>query len=499
MSKKIISKISKKRREFNKILSEMSLSSFDKTNIQFLVNYFETNNDPNLASRSYLFQGEPGVGKSFLADKIVTLIGKEILYIGFSEPKIKGIKSFKDMKSLLTAIDKSKEQVIYLDDLNYIFNKSGFNEIDSADKRSFMNILNIVKNQGNKLFITTLNELHELDDRMIDRIEVKIKFDIPNAESKKTFLTQKFKKFLTPKKIESLAVSSIGYNYRDLPELIKLAYRFNNKLTIDTLKQAVKVYRPTQLMGFEVLTPDIKLSSVIGNKDAINAIKRLKLSFTNKSLSKALNMSRNNLLLFHGTEGTGKSYMAQALAGELEYPLINIRGGDLMTNNPFARIDRIIRLSKRYKQCIIFIDEAEKILGSSGFDDNMLAGDFQRQIEGASKERVEAIFILAMNNPNRFGSSFRSRFREIEFKTPAYEDRLQFCELKKNVVKKELNLDIDFKLAASQTKGMSFRELENYWNELVFRHLEGEKIDEFLLRKVSEELQNKRFSGEMFG
>ena len=110
MVEKTSIKPSKRRVDFNKILSEMSLSSFDKTNIQFLVDYFETNNNQDLASRSYLFQGEPGVGKSFLADKIVTLIDKDLLYLGFSEPKIKGIKSFKDMESLLTAIDKSKEQ-----------------------------------------------------------------------------------------------------------------------------------------------------------------------------------------------------------------------------------------------------------------------------------------------------------------------------------------------------------------------------------------------------
>ncbi len=499
MVKKNSIKLSKKQLEFNKILDEMSLSHHDKTNIKYLIGYFNNEKDKELASRSYLFQGEPGVGKSFLADKIVSLIKKEILYLGFSKPDIQGLKYFEDMEQLLLAIDNNKEQIIYLDDLNYIFNKENFGEISSEDKRSFLKILNTVKNQANKIFITTLNDLNELDERMIDRVEVKIQFDIPNADSKKTFLTQKFKKYLSPKKIEVLATNSIGYNYRDLPELIKLAYRFDNKLSANTLKEAVKTYKPTQLMGFEVLTPNIDLSSVIGNKNAINAIKRIKMSFKNKSLSKALNLNRNNLLLFHGTEGTGKSYMAQALAGELEYPLINVRGGDLMTNNPFSNIDRIVGLSKRYKQCVIFIDEIDKLIGSTGFQDNFLIGELQRQIEGAGKEKVEAIFILAMNNPSRFGSSFRSRFREIEFKTPEYEDRLQFCELKKQVVKKEMKLEVDEKVAATHTKGMSFRELENYWNELAFRHLEGERIDEQMLRKIGQELSNKTIVEGMFG
>ena len=101
-------KINNKRREFNKLLSEMSLSSFDKTNIKHLTKYFQCENNKDLASRSYLFQGDPGVGKSFLADKIVELIGKEILYIGFSAPKIKGLKIFKDMEQLLKSIDETK-------------------------------------------------------------------------------------------------------------------------------------------------------------------------------------------------------------------------------------------------------------------------------------------------------------------------------------------------------------------------------------------------------
>ncbi len=462
-------------KEFRKILNRTSLSEVNKRNILFILEYFEKKHPEKLASRSYLFAGMAGIGKTYLAEKLLNVLDKEVVTVGCADFQFRKSKKCGSLSGAIPELENDEEQILFLDDLNYLLEKDDCGEVDSEHKRAMMMILEIVKRNPNKILLATINNMYELDRSMIDRIEVKVSFDLPNETNKRDFLISMFKGILTPGKIDFIAKNSIGYNYRDLPELIKLAYRIG-RLTKDSIKEAIKTYRCTELYGFDIRNGiDTKLSDVIGKEPAVKTVKRIALLYKNSNLVRNLGLSRPNLLLFHGEAGTGKSFMARALAGEIGFPIIKIQARR-MYRDPLFMIGEITDLAKRYRNCIVFIDEADKMFGNSRFgDDSPLIAEFNDGIEGIDDAEVQAIFILAMNDITRFGNSFTDRFIQIQFDKPNYEERKTFCKRKIEHTKKHLPLSIDYDFLARRTKDMSYRDIERIWNELVYCHLETSK------------------------
>ena len=485
---------------FFRTLDEYPLNEVDKGNVRFIVDYVQNRHDPELSSKSFIFIGDPGIGKTFLAEKLVSILEKEVIYLGCAKMKLKNSVQCSSLKDVVKEVDNSKEQIIFMDDLNYIFNKQDY-EITPEDKRDFMKILEIVKRNSCKLLVCTLNDLKQLDEQMVDRIEVKIYFDVPTDISKKNFLDAKFSKYLSKNELLFIAKNSIGYNYRDLPEMLKLAYRLGDgTLSKEKIVRALKTYKPTQLYGFKVENAiPLKLKDIIGKEEPLRNMKRIVQIYKNEGITEQLGLRRANLLLFHGLPGTGKSFAAKALAGEIGFPLINISGGDLM-RDPFYQISKIGDMGRRYRNCVIFVDEAEKMFGNPRYgEDNNIIGEFNRQFDCLHSNDIKAIVILAVNDMTRFGDSLKDRFVHVEFKLPEYVERLAFCKAKVEGSKKFLKHEFSYHQLAKQTENLSFREIERVWNELMFEYLENkERITVSTITKTIRNLKPQE-DNTMFG
>ncbi len=475
------------------ILENSSLSESDKRQIKSLI---ESKNNP-LASRSFILQGDAGVGKTFLAENLIESLGKKVVYMscaGFGFKNSARCDSFKD---LLKKIDNKEEQIIFLDDLNYIFKKDRF-EINSEDKRDFMNILEIIRIRKNKILIVTLNDWVDLDSRMIDRFEARIIFDLPTDEEKKNFLKNNFKKLLKHDIIEHISKNTIGYNYRDLNVLVKISYKTG--ISMESVKEAIKNYKPSQLFGFEVENiSNTKLSDISEKKDVIKTLSRIAQMYKKENLAEQLGMKRANLLLFQGPPGTGKTYAARALAGEIECPIILVEGSNIQNMDPCASINKIVSMAKRFEKCIIFIDEAEKMFNSRWGDDNYLIGEFNRALESDGK-KIKAIVILASNDVNRLGEALQDRFTTLKFGMPSYGERFSFCKNKADLARGRISAQINHDFLARITKDMSFRDIERLWNELMFQHIEnGKDIDEEVIHRAARELRKEEEGKIIFG
>ncbi len=481
-------------KEFLELLENSSLEEMDQKNIQFLLEYFQKKHPSLMASRSYLFSGAAGTGKTFLAVKLLEALNQEVIYLASTDIGLTNGKKCFSFEDLLSQIKNDVPQIIFLDDLYYLFNRIDEIEIEAKDKRGFLSILDLTKKNPLTVLIATINEMMDLDERMLDRIEVKIDVGLPSEAHKQKFLEKQFPDHFPDKLCQYLAINSIGYNYRDLPELVRMAYRLGGgKVSPASLQEALKKYTPTQLHGFKVENGlKINFKQIIGKEEAVRASQRLIKFYRNEEISKKLGLKRENLFLFHGPAGTGKTFLAKALAGEIGFPLINIKARDIY----HGRINQVVELAKRYRNCIIFIDEAEKLFGNSRHDsDHHIIGEFNSAIEGGYGQEVKAIFILAMNELSRFGEALQDRFIAVEFELPSYEERAFFYENKV----KETGVAVDCDYLAKITDNRSFREMEKAWNELMFSYMENpQEIDKEVIDSVLKEF-NQPEKNSIFG
>lgn len=459
------------------ILNQTSLDPIEKKNITSFCQYFSKQNDPLLASRSLILYGSPGVGKTFLSTQLLKKIHTQIHYIAPSTHCFNHAKKYESLKTLLPAIQNNQQQLIFLDDLPYFLHRNDFSEIKSSEKQRFMQLLEEINTNPNKLLLITLNNMGFFDEQMMDRIDMHIHIDVPSITQKHLFLKQRYQKHLTKKQQQLIAEQSIGYNFRDLPEMIKLSYRLGDQqISTSSLQNAMKHYQPTRLYGFIVENPENKgFHDVIGKPKAICYLQALSHHYQHQQQATNLQIQRHNLLLFHGPPGTGKTFMARAFAGELGFPIVHINSHRFHGRNPFHGVQLISGLAKRFQRCIIFVDEAEKIMGNPRHgEDNPVLAELHQELDGIDTTPLQAILIFAVNELQRFSPTLLDRFTLIDFQLPDYQERKQFFSRKKKHLTEQFIKKPDPKKLALQTQGMSFRDLDRVWNKQIISHLHPE-------------------------
>lgn len=120
-----------------------------------------------------------------------------------------------------------------------------------------------------------------------------------------------------------------------------------------------------------------------------------------------------------GPVGTGKTFFANCLAGEAGVPVVKLANfRDRWVGSTEANLERIFRLLHGLGRCVVFIDEADQILGKrdSGASDGGLSG------------RVYAMIAKEMSEPSNRGkilwllASSRPDLIEVDLKRPGRID-----------------------------------------------------------------------------
>ena len=481
-------------REFKEALETIDISKVDKKSLEFLVEYFEGKHDPKLSSRLFLFRGPPGIGKTFLAEKLLRALNVEVVYIAFSNFYFDHAVKCNTLDEVIKKMDNSRKQAVFLDDLINMMKKNILEDVlSSSSQKKLMQLIELVKNDPSKTIIITLNDFQGGSWNMMDRIEVIVDFDLPSDTNKLKFLDREYKDYLTRRQMKFIAINSIGYNYRELTEMIKLSYRLaDDEITMQSLKEALKI-RSVVWGDYDVLNGvETNVGDLIGKEKAKKVIERLVKIYRNSDLISKLGLKGANLLLFYGPPGSGKSFTARALAGELGFPLVNIKGKNLV-NNPVYSINAISEFAKRYRNCVIFIDEADKLIGNNAFDeDNPILGELHSCVDGVDDRAIQSVFILAVNNLNKFSKTLLDRFILVKFDLPSFEERIFFFKRKVREIKQLVKMNISYKELAKSTDNMSFRDIERFWNNLMFHHLDNKTgINEEAIRSASSETDKK--------
>ena len=175
----------------------------------------------------------------------------------------------------------------------------------------------------------------------------------------------------------------------------------------------------------------VRLSDVAG---LANVKKRIELSFLspikNPALAEKYNVKKTSGLLLYGPPGCGKTYIASALAGEMDASFISIGINDILdmwVGNSEKNLAGAFDEARRKAPCVLFFDELDALGhargGSAGSSTDNTVNQMLAEMDGID-QRNEGVFTLgATNIPWKVDSALRrpGRFDRTIFVPPPDE------------------------------------------------------------------------------
>jgi AAA+ superfamily predicted ATPase len=234
----------------------------------------------------------------------------------------------------------------------------------------------------------------------------------------------------------------------DLPELAKLKFELINR---------------SGHLHYEF--DPVKLEHVIGARRVKRWVELRRSAFTEGAAPPGLDAPKGVLLL--GVQGCGKSMLAKAIAGGFGVPLLRLDFGALY-NKFHGETEKNLRealfSADQLAPCVLWIDEIEKGLASSGGSDD---GGVSRRVLGSfltwMAERKSQVFLVATaNQVHDLPAELlrKGRFDEIFFvDLPSGESRADLFAL--HLRKRGLEPDqFDLAALAQASDGFSGAEIE---------------------------------------
>ncbi|XP_059425382.1 vacuolar protein sorting-associated protein 4B-like [Carassius carassius] len=217
----------------------------------------------------------------------------------------------------------------------------------------------------------------------------------------------------------------------------------------------------SQLQGAIVMEkPNIKWDDVAGLEGAKEALKQaviLSIKFPHLFPGK-----QRGILLF-GPTGTGKSYLAKAVATEANNSsFFSISSSDLVSKwhgESEKLVKNLFSLAREQKPSIIFIDEIDAMFGSGNENESEAARKiktkFLAQMQGVGNDNEGILVLGATNIPWTLDSAIRRRFeKRIYIPLPEQQARSSMFKLLLGSTPNSLN-EADFITLGKKTDGYS--------------------------------------------
>lgn len=220
----------------------------------------------------------------------------------------------------------------------------------------------------------------------------------------------------------------------------------------------------SQLEGAIVIEkPNIKWSDVAGLELAKEALKEaviLPIKFPHLFTGKR--KPWKGILLF-GPPGTGKSYLAKAVATEANNSTFFSVSSSNLVSKWLGESEKLVKnlftMARQHSPSIIFIDEVDSLCGSRSDNESESARriktEFLVQMDGLGTENDKILVLGATNIPWVLDSGIRRRF-EKRIYIPLPEERARCTMFKLHIgTTPNLLTENDYRLLASKTDGFS--------------------------------------------
>uniref|UniRef100_A0A8D3C8I3 Nuclear VCP like n=1 Tax=Scophthalmus maximus TaxID=52904 RepID=A0A8D3C8I3_SCOMX len=253
--------------------------------------------------------------------------------------------------------------------------------------------------------------------------------------------------------------------YVSLLEPEKKSHRKSKKRTKRTTEttEPLTLTKKAKSKSIELQYPTLKFEDVGGNEDTLTEVCKLLIHMRHPEVYQHLGMVPPRGFLLHGPPGCGKTLLAQAVAGELELPMLKVSAPELVSGvsgESEQKLRELFDSAVSSSPCILFIDEIDAITPKR----EVASKDMERRIVAqlltcmddlnSLTVTAQVLVIGATNRPDSLDPALRraGRFdREICLGIPDEAARLRI--LKTLCRKLTLPDDFDYQRLAHLTPG----------------------------------------------
>lgn len=278
--------------------------------------------------------------------------------------------------------------------------------------------------------------------------------------------------------LDSLSGLTLGH-LESIMQLVIYDYiKLNKDPTKTILEARRKLMESIEAIIFKI--PDHLLEHVGGYQPLKEYLKwRFINLLKNPEKARKMGLRLPRGLLLFGPPGTGKTWLAEALAGELSIPFIAFAPEQVRSKwygETETRMRQIIEIIEQNSPAVVFIDEIDTIIptreGNLGLHEvtQAMLGIILRWLGDPQRK---AIIIAATNRPDRLDPALirAGRFdRIVPMNFPDTQARLEILRIHTSIYRKvPLSDDVNLEEIAERTEFFTGAELE----ELIMRAIEN--------------------------
>jgi len=500
-------------------LNEVNLDDADRATLCQLA---ESLNDPArhpscVIPRTYLLKGPAGCGKTRLALKLAQAAPDiHLHYVGDTHVPSENLENgceaieYASVEELFTSermASKKKDTattIILLDDvLEVTGDAHSALAITARETRaSLKRLIDLVKQMERVFLIATANNDYSMPEFITDRFDERMDVMYPGPKLLARVLSSKFKQALKDSDANANANANADgslagtfakwsgrgtdISFRDAENIVRSAYTQNGgkpvspKEVYDIMNTQYIASRMDSISFENMKNPGGKaflgLPDLVGMEEQKRVISCLRNWREKREKLESMGVRIPPRFIFAGPPGTGKTVLARAIAREFGM------GFKTVSATSVERGEFKYILMELDCDCLIFVDEADKILNPGNHHNDITLAGLQGALDGANGTS-NAVLILSANRLDNFTPAFLSRFKIVQFHLPKTEDRREFFKRKLAMARKAVKETTpgartglfrertkDSSLLEELTelsKNYSFRDMELLWSETL--------------------------------